>query len=208
MNSILDGISINFHASIKIVKDNIKIYIDPFKIENNLNDANYIFITHNHYDHYSKEDINKVINDNTILIVPETMKEEVDYNNKIIYVKPDENYDLNEFSFHTVASYNINKPYHPKNNNWVGYNILINNVRYYILGDTDAVDEIRKETCDVMFVPTGGTYTMDYKEAADLVNSMNVKYAVPIHYGIVGSKDNAINFVNLLSEDIKGEILV
>ena len=209
MNNILDGVNVNFHASIKIVKNNIKVYIDPFKIEKELNDADYIFITHNHYDHYSSDDINKVINDNTILIMPESIKDNISgIGNRIIYVKQNENYNLNNISFHTVASYNLSKSYHPKSNNWVGYNILIDNIKYYVLGDTDVTDEAINEVCDVMFVPVGGTYTMDYKEAAKLVNSKNIKYAVPIHYGVVGSYNDAINFINLLEDKSKGVILV
>ena len=51
-------ISINCHSSIKIVSDKI-IYFDPFKIENDVHDADIIFITHDHYDHFSIEDIKK-----------------------------------------------------------------------------------------------------------------------------------------------------
>ncbi len=209
MNSVIDGISVNFHASIKIEKNNINIYIDPFRIKENFNDADYIFITHNHYDHYSIEDIKKVINDNTTLIIPESMNTEVkDISNEIIYVKPNENYNLEKLSFHTVSSYNINKNYHPKNNNWVGYNIEINGVKYYILGDSDLTVEALNEECDVIFVPVGGIYTMDYKEALELVNNKIVKYAIPIHYGIVGSKKDAINFADSLNDKTKGVILV
>ena len=49
-------IEINCHSSIKISKEKI-IYIDPFKIQKEIHDADIIFITHEHYDHYSPEDI-------------------------------------------------------------------------------------------------------------------------------------------------------
>ena len=45
------------HSSIRIEEDNV-IYIDPFKISKDYNDADYIFCTHSHYDHFSPEDIN------------------------------------------------------------------------------------------------------------------------------------------------------
>ena len=50
------------HSTIKISKDKI-IYIDPFNIMENYNDADIIFITHSHYDHFSKDDILKVKKD-------------------------------------------------------------------------------------------------------------------------------------------------
>ena len=37
--------------------------------------------------------------------------------------------------------------------------------------------------CDVLLVPCGGTYTMDYKEAAEFTGYLNPKYVIPTHYG-------------------------
>ena len=69
---MLDNIEVLYHSSIRINKEKI-IYIDPFKIDRNFNDADIIFITHDHYDHYSEEDIEKVINENTTIIIPEEL---------------------------------------------------------------------------------------------------------------------------------------
>ena len=111
--------------------------------------------------------------------------------------------------FKTIPAYNTNKTFHPKGNDWVGYIITINNIRYYIAGDTDITEENKKVKCDVAFVPVGGTYTMNAKEAADLVNQIMPKIAVPIHYGsIVGTNKDAEEFINMLNPDISGSILM
>ena len=102
-----------------------------------------------------------------------------------------------------------NKKFHPKENNWVGYIITIDEVRYYIAGDTDITEENKKVKCDVAFVPVGGTYTMDFKEAAQLINIIKPKFAIPVHYGsVVGSKQDATDFIKLLYPTIKGIILI
>ena len=55
----------------------------------------------------------------------------------------------------------------------------------------------------------GATYTMNFKEAAYLVNEIKPKIAVPTHYGsIVGTKQDAMDFINLLSPVVKGIILM
>ena len=64
---MLNNIEVLYHSSIRINKEKT-IYIDPFKIEKNYNDADIIFVTHDHYDHYSEEDIDKVINENTVIV--------------------------------------------------------------------------------------------------------------------------------------------
>ena len=209
---MLEYIEVLCHSSIKINKEKV-IYIDPFKIEKNYNDADIVFITHDHYDHYSEEDIDKVINENTIIIIPEELLTKLlrkgINKNAIITVEPNEKYMVQGIKFETIPAYNTNKPFHPKENNWLGYIIEIKGVRYYIAGDTDITEENKKVKCDVAFVPVGGTYTMDFKEAAQLINIIKPKFAIPVHYGsVVGSKQDATDFIKLLYPTIKGINLI
>ena len=209
---MLENVEVLYHSSIKI-KDNKIIYIDPFKIDKDYNDADIVFITHDHYDHYSEEDIDKVINENTIIIIPEELLTKLlrkgINKNAIITVEPNEKYMVQGIKFETIPEYNTNKTFHPKENGWVGYIIEIKGVRYYIAGDTDITEENRRVKCDVAFVPVGGTYTMAFKEAAQLINEIQPKIAVPIHYGsVVGTKQDATDFIKLLHPSIKGIILM
>ena len=209
---MLENIEVFCHSSIKINKGKV-IYVDPFRINKNYNDADIIFITHDHYDHYSEEDIEKVYKDNTIIVIPEKLLSKVlekgfkkEY---IITVKPNQTYMANGIKFETIPAYNINKMFHPKANEWVGYIIEINNCRYYIAGDTDLTPESKAVKCDVAFVPVGGKYTMNFKEAANLINEIKPEIAVPIHYGsIVGTKEEAVNFIKLINPTTKGIILM
>ena len=209
---MLNNIEVLYHSSIRINKEKT-IYIDPFKIEKNYNDADIIFVTHDHYDHYSEEDIDKVINENAVIVIPEELLTKVlkmgINKNAIITVEPNQKYMVQGIKFETVPAYNTNKTFHPKENGWVGYVIEINGIKYYIAGDTDITEENKKVKCDVAFVPVGGTYTMDFKEAAQLVNQIQPKVAVPIHYGsVVGTKQDAEEFIKLLHTNIKGIILM
>lgn len=209
---MLENIEVLCHSSIRINKEKV-IYIDPFKINKNYNDADIIFITHDHYDHYSEEDIDKVIKEDTTIVISKDLLKKLlkkgINKNAIIVAEPNKEYETQGIKFNTIPAYNINKKFHPKENNWLGYIITINNVKYYVAGDTDITDENRKVKCVVAFVPVGGTYTMDFKEAAQLINEIKPKIAVPIHYGsIVGTEQDARNFINLLNSEIKGVILI
>ena len=141
---MLENIEVLYHSSIRINKEKI-IYIDPFKINKNYNDADIIFITHDHYDHYSEEDIDKVINENTTIIIPDELLTKLlrkgINKNAIITVEPNEKYMVQGIKFETIPAYNTNKTFHPKENGWVGYIIIINGIRYYIAGDTDITEE-------------------------------------------------------------------
>ena len=208
---MLDNVEVLCHSCIRISKNKI-IYIDPFKIEKDYHDADLIFITHDHFDHYSEIDIDKVRKNDTVIIVPEELLVKVlkqgfrqDY---IITVDPGDIEMVSGIRFEAIASYNIDKQFHPKENAWVGYIIEVGGIRYYIAGDTDVTEENKKVKCDVAFVPVG-TYTMDFKEAAFLINEIRPKVAVPTHYGsVVGSERDATDFVRLLHPSIKGCIMI
>ena len=206
---MLDNVEVIHHSSIKINN----IFIDPFELNEDYDNADYIFITHSHYDHFSEEDILKIKNDNTIIVIPKDLKDSVlklgFKIDKMIIVEPNKEYNIDGIKFKTISAYNINKTFHPKVNNLVGYIITINDIRYYIAGDTDNTIEARNVSCDVAFVPVGGTFTMTYEEAARLINEIKPVIAIPIHYGsIVGSESDAVNFVNLLDNTIEGKILM
>ena len=209
---MLENIEVLYHSSIRISK-NKAIYIDPFKIDKDYNDADIVFITHDHFDHYSEENIDKVINENTTIIIPKELLTKIlrkgINKNAVITVESNKEYMVQGIKFETIPAYNTNKTFHPKENDWVGYIITLDGIRYYIAGDTDITEENRKVKCDVAFVPVGGTYTMDFKEAAQLINEIQPKIAVPIHYGsVVGTNQDATDFVKLLHPSIKGIILM
>ena len=209
---MLENIEVLYHSSIRISNNKV-IYIDPFKIDKNYNDADIVFITHDHFDHYSEEDIDKVINENTTIIIPKELLTKIlrkgINKNAVITVESNKEYMVQGIKFETIPAYNTNKTFHPKENDWVGYIITLDGIRYYIAGDTDITEENRKVKCDVAFVPVGGTYTMDFKEAAQLINEIQPKIAVPIHYGsVVGTKQDATDFIKLLHPNIKGIILM
>ena len=209
---MLENIEVLKHSSIRINKEKI-IYIDPFEINKNYNDADIIFITHDHYDHYSEEDIDKVIGENTTIVIPEELLTKLlkkgIQKSAIITVEPNKEYMIQGIKFETIPAYNTNKAFHPKENEWVGYVIEIQGSKYYIAGDTDITEENKKVKCDIAFVPVGGTYTMDFKEAAQLINEIQPKIAVPIHYGsVVGTEQDAIDFIRLLHPNIKGIVMM
>ena len=204
---MIDRIEVFTQNSICISDSKGKIYIDPFQIADTSHDAAFLFLTHNHHDHYSPEDIRKVINSETVIVVPEkmldTVKNEVSGCKEIQAVKPGMSGSVKGLEYDTVPAYNILKPFHPKRAGWVGYILHLDGQRIYIAGDTDATKEASEVKCDVAFVPIGGTYTMDAKKAAELVNRIGPSVAIPTHYGsIVGKASDGQVFARNVRKEI------
>ena len=119
---MLSGVEVLRHSSIRIERK-IIMYFDPYKIDKEVHNADVIFCTHTHYDHFSEEDILKVKNEKTIFVGTDdtyTKLIKLGFNDeRIIIVEPNKQYEVLGIKFQTVSSYNIDKPYHPKENGWV-----------------------------------------------------------------------------------------
>ena len=203
-------VSINCHSSICIDED---IYIDPFNIKEKIGNARLVFVTHDHYDHYDLESIKNVINNETIIIsiksVVDSLKEH-NISNRMIVVESNNNFDVDGVSVETIPSYNVGH-HHFRELGYVAYVLNIEGVRYLICGDSDDTVELESVDCDVLFVPIGGTYTMDYKEAAHLANTIHPSIVVPTHYNCldgVGTKEDEKKFVELLDDGIECKIFI
>ena len=200
-------IEVNYHSSVLI---NDSIYIDPLNITKDVM-AQYVFITHPHWDHFSINDINKIITKNTQIICPLSMKDEINniFDNPITFVQPNKQYIIDGLKFSTIPSYNLDKQFHLKQYNWVGYILDINGVSVTIAGDTDLTPELKKVKTDILLLPIGGTFTMDYKQAAQAVNIIKPKKVIPVHYGeVVGNAKMAQKFKQLINKDIECEIQI
>ena len=205
---MIDKIDVFTHNSIRIKTDSATIYADPFHIEEESHDADIILITHQHYDHFSPEDIRKILKDTTILVAPESMikdarklESEV---KEIVAVKPGDTSKIGGLELEIVPAYNTLKPFHPKHSAWVGYVVTIEGKRIYIAGDTDLTKEAQQVKCDIALLPIGGTYTMDPKKAAELTNTIKPEYVIPTHYGcIIGKPSDAQTFAGLVKSPVK-----
>lgn len=213
----IEGIDISWlgHAAFKIKLESGKIaYIDPFKLEGEPEKADFIFITHEHYDHLDMESINKIRTKNTILVATnvcqaqlESIQDEFKY---FIYLIPDELTDANEIKVETIHAYNTNKKndkgelFHPPEKNHCGYLMHIDGKLVYHCGDTDNVPELAKLTernVDVALIPCSGTYVMTAEEAAKAADVIKAKTSIPMHYGsIVGTEEDAKKFKELVKE--------
>ncbi|MDE1866382.1 MAG: MBL fold metallo-hydrolase [Thaumarchaeota archaeon] len=200
------GIKIKWlgHDTFLLEKD-FKIIIDPYKIPKPL-EADMVLISHEHFDHMSIEDLGKVSSERTIIVAAKECVNKltgVPFKEKIS-LSPGEEKIVHGIKICGVAAYNIDKinpdtkkPFHPKEDNKIGFLINIKGTTIYHTGDSDLVMEMSNLQPDVLLVPVSGTYVMTAREAARAVDAIKPKIAIPMHYGtIVGSQQDAQEFKN------------
>ena len=204
---MIDNIQVLAHSAVRI-ESGKTLYFDPYLIENDFNDADVIFLTHDHYDHFSPEDFAKVTRENTPVVAPETivghlLNEGID-RNRIITVKHGDEIQVEGIPVEVVPSYNTNKKFHPQANEWVGYVVTVDGTRCYVAGDTGINPDVLQVKCDIAMVPVGGTYTTTAEEAAQLVNRIRPAIAVPTHFGAVtGTKEDGKTFARFVDPEIQ-----
>ena len=209
---MIKNITINTHSSIRIEGRQV-IYFDPFKIENESHDADAIFITHDHFDHFDPGSIVKVMRDDTLLVMPRSSlrvwSESGLISSQMVQMDPGQSIDIFGFLIETIPAYNIIKSFHPRKKNWLGYVVTFEGRRIYVAGDTDLTPESKQVKCDIAFVPAGGKFTMNALKAAELVNIIHPEIAVPTHYGdIVGKPGDGRTFKSAVRDDIVVPLLI
>jgi len=185
------------HASV-MIKATATVYIDPWKISKSSPRADIVLLTHDHGDHYSESDVKIISDASTRVVAPMSTKIVTDT------ITPGQSLAIKDVTIKAVPAYNVSKAFHPKVNAWVGYIVDIGGKKIYHTGDTDRIPEMKQITADLVFIPVGGTYTMDASEASEAVKDIKASIVIPIHFGdIVGSIKDAEKFAKLCACDVR-----
>ncbi|MFA4982440.1 MAG: MBL fold metallo-hydrolase [Candidatus Omnitrophota bacterium] len=184
------------------------IYFDPYKPAVKDKIADIILVSHEHFDHFSRNDIMAISSPRTCLFgsfeVVKNLKSAASSLKEVKAMSAGDTVTVLDIAIRAVTGYNIGKPFHPKDSGKLGYIVTMGGVSVYHAGDTDLIPEMNGYRCDVALLPVGGTYVMNAEEAAEAALIIKPKFAVPMHYG---SPKQAQKFRDLLKGKIEVVIL-
>ena len=201
VDSLLQGIKWLGHASF-LIEDAKTVYIDPYEIPEDvakaLPDADIVLITHDHRDHFSPDDVEKILKASTVVVSIKAVVDQLPEKTKSRIVGPGDTLSVAGLEIEAVPAYNLKKKFHPKSKGYVGFIVHLDKKTIYHAGDTDIIPEMETIEADVALLPAGGKFTMDATEAADAANLIKPKVAIPMHWGtIIGTEEDAKRFVAL-----------
>ena len=178
------------HASIRIEYDGKEIEIDPVtKLGGKTIDytampkADYIFVTHEHGDHFDKEALKQLTSDKTQLVMN---KRCADMYGSCAVLQNNQSATLGDIEVEAVPAYNTSEgrtQFHPKGRD-NGYILTIDGLRIYIAGDTEDIPEMKDiKDIDIAFLPCNQPYTMTPEQLVKAAKTVKPKVLFPYHYG-------------------------
>ena len=179
------------HASIRIEYDGKEIEIDPvLKLREKTIDyttmpkATYIFVTHEHPDHFNQEAIKQLSTENTMLITNKRCGDMLGYGT--IMANGDNLQIADDFTVEAVPAYNTteaNTKFHPKGRD-NGFILTIDGLRIYIAGDTEDIPEMSAvKDIDIAFLPCNQPFTMTPEQLVKAARTVKPKVLFPYHFG-------------------------
>ena len=178
------------HASIRIEYNGKEIEIDPVrKLGNKTIDyaampkADFVFVTHEHGDHFDKEAIKILSREGTQLIMN---KRCADMYGPCGVLANGQSAQFGDISVDAVPAYNISEgrtQFHPKGRD-NGYILTLDGLRIYIAGDTEDIPEMKNvKNIDIAFLPCNQPYTMTTEQLVRAAKIIKPKVLFPYHYG-------------------------
>ncbi len=208
---MLDNLHWLGHSTFRL--DGLKIiYFDPYQLPKDSKKADIIFITHEHFDHYSLGDVKLISSKETVIVTNNAVSMQLE-NAKVTYkeiraLSIGDSIEISGIKINAVASYNTNKQFHTKNSGKLGFIVTVDGIKIYHAGDTDMIPEMKNYFCDIALLPVGGTYVMNADEAARAALLMKPKVVIPMHYeDVAGSDSDAQRLAGLLKGRIEVKIL-
>jgi L-ascorbate metabolism protein UlaG (beta-lactamase superfamily) len=198
------------HSGFRISVGGASIYIDPYRIEADEPKADLVLITHQHYDHFSIQDLERVRKDTTQVVAPPAVAERLDGNVRSLRAGDVVETDIYGVDVRAVPAYNTSKrdgegrPFHPREAGCLGYELNVRGERLYHAGDTDVIPEMDWVVgADIALLPVSGVHVMTALEAAEAARRIQPTVAVPMHWGgHIGSEADAKAFADAAPVDV------
>ena len=198
------------HAGFRVTVAGSTIYIDPYRISDDDPKADLVLITHQHYDHFSPQDLERIRKPKTAVVAPPVVAERLA--GDVTSVRPGEVVEtrIPGVDVRAIPAYNTSKrdgegrPFHPREAGYVGYEVSVRGERLYHAGDTDVIPEMDWVVgVDVALLPVSGIYVMTALEAAESARRIQPTVAVPMHWGEhIGTQEDAQAFAEAAPVDV------
>lgn len=180
------------HACVRIVTGSgTVIYIDPWSrvVDDDPQDGDVVFVTHDDFDHYDPAAIAAVAKHKaTVAVFGPIDTRALDHD--VVSLPLEGEVAVAGIGVRTLPAYDDpegpyvdddGEPFHAKGD-VIGLVLALDGTTVFYPSDTDVLDHHEAVIADVFIPPIGGSFTMDRHEAADLARTIGPALVLPVHY--------------------------
>ena len=207
---LLEAVEWLGHSGFRVAAGKASIYIDPYRVPADQPKADLILVTHQHYDHFSIQDLERLRKDDTRVLAPPAVVERLEGNVHAMRAGEVVETDVYGVDVRAVPAYNTSKrdgegrPFHPREAGCLGFELSVRGARLYHAGDTDVIPGMDWVVgAEVALLPVSGVHVMTALEAAEAARRIQPTVAVPMHWGgHIGSEKDAQTFADAAPVDV------
>lgn len=166
------------------------IFINPWRVVRTAFHADLILITHEHYDHCSVADIEKLRGPDTIIIGNEKVASMVD---GVKIIRPWQSMSFERISIKAIPAYAPDGIQHLKEDGGLGFVISLNFYDIYYAGDTKLIPEMQRISPDIAILPIDDNDTLNIDEAIRVVETLSPRWVIPSNWGTIGEGASAVD---------------
>lgn len=156
------------------------IYINPWRVARNTFLADVILVSHDHYDHCSLADVNKLRGENTLVVGNEKAAKEIE---GCHILRPWQSITIDRASIKGIPAYSQDSWQHPLSDGGLGFVISVNYFDIYYAGDTEQIPEMDLIHPDIAILPIDGNGTLSVSAAVEVVKKMRPRWVIPANWG-------------------------
>lgn len=159
------------------------IFIDPWRVVRSAFHADIMLISHEHYDHCSTADIEKLRGSDTVILGNDHVAQKIE---GTTIIRPWQSMTFDRISIKAIPAYAPDGDQHKQDNGGLGFIISMNYYDIYYAGDTKLIPEMTNVSPDIVILPVDNNDTLSVQEAVKVVELLSPRWVIPCNWGSIG----------------------
>lgn len=193
---LIDRIRWQGHGSFAI-EGAPSIQIAPWRVVKTDAPPDLILLGHDHYDHCSPADVEKIRGENTLVVGSESA-------GRVIpgaqVLREWQSINVGKANIKAIPALSSRDPRDQKGDGRLGFLISLDLYDIYYVGEADTIGETSYLKPDIILLPIDGYGRLSVSDAARLVESMQPRWAIPYNWGGAGEEATQLDAQSFQSQ--------
>ncbi len=173
------------------------IQIAPWRVVKTDAPPDLILLGHDHYDHCSPADVEKIRGENTLVVGSESAGRVIPGTQVL---REWQSINVGKANIKAIPALSSRDPRDRKGDGRLGFLISLDLYDIYYVGEADTIGETSYLKPDIILLPIDGYGRLSVTDAARLVESMQPRWAIPYNWGGAGEEATQLDAQSFQSQ--------